>query len=76
MVKSVLAVVFCLSSALVIGCGKSPCDELSDQCQKCTDATTKQSCETIAASYRSVPLTGQNGCQAVLDQKTYASCGG
>jgi hypothetical protein len=74
--KTLLAIAFCASATLVLGCGKSPCDELSDLCAKCMDATTRQACSTTAASYKSVPISGQNACQAVLDQKVYASCGG
>ncbi len=74
--KTLLALTFCGTALLAIGCGKSPCDELSDLCAKCTDPNTKQSCETTAAGYKSVPITGQNACQSVLDQKVYASCGG
>jgi hypothetical protein len=73
--KMILALAFCATSFLAIGCGKSPCDELSDQCAKCTDAQLKSSCQSAASSYSSIPITGQDACQALLDQKVYASCG-
>jgi hypothetical protein len=72
--KIILALTFCATSLLVLGCGKSPCDQLSDECAKCTDATTKSTCQSTASTYAGVPITGQDACQAVLDQKVYASC--
>jgi hypothetical protein len=67
-----------LSVALLIGgfiggCS-SPCDALADLCSKCKDANTKQACEATVSTYRNVPITGNSGCQAVLDANTYSTC--
>jgi hypothetical protein len=72
--KIILALTFCATSFLVLGCGKSPCDQLSDECAKCTDQATKTACSTAASDDALIPITGQNACQQLLDQKTFANC--
>ena len=59
----------------VAGCGSSPCDKLQSICNKCTDQTTKDSCDQTVSEYKAIPGSDAD-CQAVIDAKTYSSCGG
>jgi hypothetical protein len=62
-----------LGASTLTGCS-SPCDALSDLCEKCKDANTKATCSQTAATYKAVPVSGNSACQAVLDAKTFSSC--
>jgi hypothetical protein len=62
----ILCVAALVTSAFVAGCS-SPCDALADTCKRCNDSNT-------VATYRAVPVSGNSGCQAVLDAKTFDSC--
>lgn len=71
--KKLLCMAALTWAGLTAGCS-SPCDTLADMCSKCSDAALKQACDQTVATYRAIPLTSNNACQAVLDAKTYDSC--
>ncbi len=72
--RNLVSIALAFSATLALGCGKSPCDTLSDLCAKCPDASVKNACETTVSTYKLVPLTGNDACQSVLDNKTFSSC--
>ena len=57
------------------GCGSTGCDKLQSICDKCTDAATKSSCNSTVSTYRSLGPTGDTDCQAIIDGKSFSSCG-
>jgi hypothetical protein len=60
-------VVVLLSALCLIGC-TTPCGELRDACDRCTDASIRLSCEEIA-------LTGiQESCELWLDTLDDMGC--
>ena len=56
------------------GCGSTGCGKLQSICDKCTDPTTKQSCDSTVSQYKALP-GGDMDCQAIIDGKTFSSCG-
>jgi hypothetical protein len=55
------------------GCGSSPCDKLQAICDKCTDSTTRQTCDSDVSSFKAIP-GGDTDCQAAIDDGTFSSC--
>lgn len=72
--KKILVSVALFGALVSVGCS-SPCDALSDTCAKCTDSSTKTSCQNAANSYKSLPAgAGSSSCQAILDSHIYDNC--
>jgi hypothetical protein len=70
--KKLLVVASLAFSAFLTGCGSPNCDALKAQCDACTNATGKSSCQTTYNTYTAVGgSTADTSCKAVVDAKTY-----
>lgn len=53
-------------------CGSPNCEALKKQCDACTNATGKTSCNTAHTTYTTVGgSAGDASCKALVDAKTY-----
>ena len=72
--KTMLAGFALVCSVVLSACGGGgPCDDLKKQCDACTNATAKSSCNTALSTYKATPIGGDTLCKTLVDLKTYAA---
>jgi hypothetical protein len=72
--KNLFCALALVAAGLGTGCS-SPCDALTDICNKCKDDATKQSCLDAVNVYKAEPSpVGSMACQAAIDGKSFPTC--